>query len=304
MYILVGRHSLARLVTKPSVPAWRRLYSASSPASLKPLRILFCGSDSFSARALQRLHREHVGDASFIQSIDVVKKLDKPSGRGMKTFSPSQNTTPPLGYRCVIWPAGTSSDPRSSYISLWGPAPLHHTLLEGRTASGVTLQTLHPKHFDSGDILSSVSFDLPANGWLSYPELRDFAADHGANLLVDSLRRGLYARSQASKNLPTGDTGHKHAGSHARKLTPEDAHVDWATWSAERVLRTVNALGRVWNDVPVIRKNKSVETRVSWTSVAAAENVPEEAIAHATALPPSPPALERDTSPSPARPGP
>lgn len=50
----------------------------------EPLRILFCGSDEFSTASLKRLHAEHEQDKGFIESIDVVCKIGKPSGRGMK----------------------------------------------------------------------------------------------------------------------------------------------------------------------------------------------------------------------------
>jgi len=55
---------------------------AYSEARKEPLRILFCGSDDFSAASLNRLHAEQVKDKDFIASIDVVCKAGKPFGRG------------------------------------------------------------------------------------------------------------------------------------------------------------------------------------------------------------------------------
>lgn len=49
-----------------------------------PLRILFCGSDEFSIAALRALHQEHKANEGLIQSLDVVVRPGKPTGRGMK----------------------------------------------------------------------------------------------------------------------------------------------------------------------------------------------------------------------------
>lgn len=48
------------------------------------MRILFCGSDDFSAVSLQELHKEHKRNNEFIASIDVVCRAGKLSGRGLK----------------------------------------------------------------------------------------------------------------------------------------------------------------------------------------------------------------------------
>jgi hypothetical protein len=62
--------------------------SPSSPAAGshdEPLRILFCGSDSFSCTTLQALHQEYKRLSSNIASIDVVCRQGKPCGRGLKS---------------------------------------------------------------------------------------------------------------------------------------------------------------------------------------------------------------------------
>ena len=52
----------------------------------EPLRILFCGSDDFSCASLEALHREHVDSPGLIQSIDVVVRPGKRTGRGLKVI--------------------------------------------------------------------------------------------------------------------------------------------------------------------------------------------------------------------------
>ena len=53
-----------------------------------PLRILFCGSDAFSAVSLNALHEYSKQPESNILSIDVVTKPDKRTGRGLKILKP------------------------------------------------------------------------------------------------------------------------------------------------------------------------------------------------------------------------
>jgi methionyl-tRNA formyltransferase len=47
---------------------------------------LFCGSDEFSIAALRALHEEHKANDGLIQSLDVVVRPGKLTGRGMKTI--------------------------------------------------------------------------------------------------------------------------------------------------------------------------------------------------------------------------
>ncbi len=63
----------------------RRSYSEKSQSD-DPLRILFCGTDSFSKEALLKLHDYSQQTGSNILSIDVVAKTDKRFGRGRKTI--------------------------------------------------------------------------------------------------------------------------------------------------------------------------------------------------------------------------
>lgn len=297
-------------------PLARRFYSHSSQLRLlgkldplvasQPLRILFCGSDEFSAISLQRLHQESLRDRSFITSIDVVCKAGKPAGRGLRTIRhvPIKHLahqlelslheiptftgwTPNIPYNLIIAVSFGLLVPRrilkgarfgglnlhpSLLPNLRGPAPLHHTLLNGLTSSGVSLQTLHPEHFDCGRILSTAAFDVPEGGQCSLQQLRDRAALIGADLLVDSLRKQLHVSSITSqspdvsrevlKALPDGTI-------HARKICREDSHVDWLSWSSDRIFRTQRALGTIWSQWPLQQRpgkgqTSPPEARVQW----------------------------------------
>lgn len=56
----------------------------SERAISEPLRILFCGSDGVSVASLKALNKEHKQDPNLIQSINVVCKAPRPTGRGLK----------------------------------------------------------------------------------------------------------------------------------------------------------------------------------------------------------------------------
>jgi methionyl-tRNA formyltransferase len=74
------------LRTAATQAPWRVSYSTASKKA-EPLRILFCGSDSFSCHSLKALHDEHKRNANLIRSIDVVVRPSKRTGRGNKVLS-------------------------------------------------------------------------------------------------------------------------------------------------------------------------------------------------------------------------
>lgn len=56
----------------------------AEPPRSEPLRILFCGSDVFSCASLAALHDLHRADPRLVDSIDVLVRPAKPSGRGLR----------------------------------------------------------------------------------------------------------------------------------------------------------------------------------------------------------------------------
>jgi methionyl-tRNA formyltransferase len=117
---------------------------------------------------------------------------------------------------------------------LGGPAPIHHTLLKHRTRTGVTVQTLHQKHFDRGDILAQT----PPPGLEVQPDatpsdLVSQLGKHGGQMLVDVLRLRAYVP-------PIADAGwYGQSGGpidHAEKITPEHTYVDFASTTLEDIM--------------------------------------------------------------------
>ncbi|KAL4900558.1 hypothetical protein BDW74DRAFT_170744 [Aspergillus multicolor] len=250
-----------------------------------PLRILFCGSDYFSIASLEALHNEHKKHPERIASIDVVCRPGKRVGRGLKQIRevPIKSVASKLalpvhevdtftGWQPPVYSDGPINlivavsfglfvPPRilngaryggmnvhpSLLPDFRGPAPLHHTLLAGRTTTGISLQTLHLKHFDHGTILAqtpSPGFEIPNSESCTVPELLDIVAPKGAELLLKGIREGLFVP-------PVKDTGWYPTQQkdliHAAKITPEDKHIDWPTWTWTDVSRRERVLGPLWN---------------------------------------------------------
>ncbi|KAI9811472.1 MAG: Methionyl-tRNA formyltransferase [Pycnora praestabilis] len=147
-----------------------------------------------------------------------------------------------------------------------GPAPLHHTLLAGCKNTGITLQTLHPKHFDHGTILAQTplpGFSIPVPGaspeCFSVAELLHLVAPKGAEMLVQGIRDQVFVE-------PTVDMGW-HQGSEdppsvrrAPKITSEDSHIDWKTWTSKEILRREAVLGPLWNKFTITSDPSHVHT--------------------------------------------
>lgn len=79
----------SRSFRRTSIPVRIGQRHASHRAS-EPLRILYCGSDDFSAVSLRALHELHRKKPTVVQSIDVVCKKAKRVGRGLKRLARSK----------------------------------------------------------------------------------------------------------------------------------------------------------------------------------------------------------------------
>jgi methionyl-tRNA formyltransferase len=133
---------------------------------------------------------------------------------------------------------------------------LHHTLLAGRTRTGVTLQTLHPKKFDQGVILNQTpypGFEIPNPEVCTVPELLEIVAPKGAEMLVNGIRNRIFLPpfQDAGCLAAVGD----HKLNHAIKITSEDRHLDWPTWTWAQISRRNRVLGPLWNKTLVADKS-------------------------------------------------
>ncbi|KAG0634835.1 formyl transferase [Tuber brumale] len=285
-----------------TLPVHCRSVSTESPTQ-EPLRVLFCGSDNFSATSLKALHNEHLSNGDLIRSIDVLTLEDKRSGRGMKTirevpvkslakslslpryeiynfgsdwnlpdniFGEKINMLIAVSFGLLI-PARLIEDAKYGGLNVHpsllpmyrGAAPIYHTLLDQQPITGVSVQTLHPAKFDHGAILLQTNPPIIIPPKTRYRALHDTLASHGAELLVETLRRGLFVP-------PLGPTKNDYKPSLAPKIDPEiHARIDWESQNAEEIEMRCGTFNTVWcrlssvEDPELERRKRAILSGVS-----------------------------------------
>ncbi|KAI3318043.1 Formyltransferase [Xylariaceae sp. AK1471] len=231
----------------------------------EPLHILFCGSDEFSCASLEALHHEHTRNPGLIQSISVVVRPGKRTGRGYKivrdppirglahslglpiherdTFTgwnmPGEvNLIVAVSFGLFVPPrllrtakyGGLNVHP-SLLPDLRGPAPLQHALLSGRRLTGVSLQTLDHKAFDHGIVLAQTPADPEHKDALRI--LPDCTTVPELQALVTPVAAQMLVRAlHDGLHVPplenkgwTPDAHHGAALLHAPKITKQDRQV-------------------------------------------------------------------------------
>jgi methionyl-tRNA formyltransferase len=308
----------------PRYGAHNTFRAYSNTKSAPPLRILFAGSDNFSAESLKALHREAVDNPTLISSIDVLCREDGRTGRKRDVLKEGRLPPPPPAYiyiythglttrplvpikslaRSLDLPIHTVQNftsfslpdpkphliiavsfglfiPASVLASLpygglnvhpsllpryRGAAPIYHTLLQRDPETGVTIQTLSPHRFDAGDILLQSDPPIIVPPKASYATLHHQLAEVGAEMLVETLRKGLFIP-------PTEPVKNTYRPSLARKMTSKDARVAWDVWSAEEMERRCGMLGSVWTELGD-EPEKGQRKRVILTGIAVLDNEP------------------------------
>ena len=135
---------------------------------------------------------------------------------------------------------------------------MHHTLIQGCSTTGVTLQTMHPERFDEGAIIDQTPpLEIGAE-CETVTDLSSFLGPLGADMLV----RNLQERSFIPPYRPRPETSaEKRQTRHAPKITKDDAHVDWQSWKGDEILRRQGIVGPLWN---VINYPGHLPRRVKW----------------------------------------
>ena len=135
---------------------------------------------------------------------------------------------------------------------LRGPAPIHHTLLKRRSHTGVTIQTLHPKHFDQGTILAQTPSPgvlvppiVDAHAWGPTGLLTQTLGELGGQMLVDVLRTRAFIPPIPDAGWYSQSDGPVE---HAEKITPAHRYIDFSTATAEDLLTRDKVLGHLWCD--------------------------------------------------------
>lgn len=167
----------------------------------------------------------------------------------------ASNTTSPQSFNEIIL----------KEYSFRGAAPLHHTLLSGDKYTGISLQTLHPSKFDQGEILAQTEYPGFEHSCSTVPQLMAVVAPKGAEMLVKGLKDRVYVPPTQHVGSPQIENGGKVL-QHAPKITSEDRHIDWDTWTADRILRTYRVLGPLWNTTQTWLAGQKREKRIIWAA--------------------------------------
>ncbi|KAI8612132.1 formyl transferase [Chytriomyces sp. MP71] len=115
-----------------------------------------------------------------------------------------------------------------------GAAPIQHTILNGDSVTGVTIQELDEKQFDAGRILHQSSME--AGPYPFYKELHDRLARQGAEDLVKTVAN----LEEYKVNATVQDSS---AITHARKISKDSAAIHWESMTRERIYALHRALG-------------------------------------------------------------
>ena len=159
--------------------------------------------------------------------------------------------------------------PLTDIESFHGPAPLHHTLLSGTDLTGITVQTLHPRHFDQGKILLQTPQPGIPHKCRNVEQLSEKLAPEGANLLMDCLKNRLYLDDSScrdsSRCSDTSNITRTLKTRHAPKVTKADRFINWTTWSAEEILLKQRTIGPLWSSTKMDAHIHN-EKRVIWST--------------------------------------
>ncbi|KAJ1506142.1 hypothetical protein HMI54_005293, partial [Coelomomyces lativittatus] len=111
-----------------------------------------------------------------------------------------------------------------------GPAPLHHTLMNGDPETGVTILTLDPNEFDRGEVLLQQRLKLPDYDRVMYSELQHRLVQLSSTLLIQVLMNlKEYKKHAQPQSLNTS----KHPlSSYAPKVYKQMGHIHWETDTA------------------------------------------------------------------------
>lgn len=228
--------------------------------SIRPLRIVFCGTPDFAVPSLLAL----IDDDRFVVEL-VITQPDKPVGRKQELTAPAvkriaelhdlpvwqpMNVSaemqecplkdPPdflvvvaygqiLKQHVLDWPIVAPVNVHASLLPrLRGAAPMQHALLAGDTETGVTIQQMVAK-LDQGPILEQQSYAIGKEDTIV--ELHDTLAEMGASLLCTTISNPLNPQEQDHDRATI-----------CKKMTRTIGNVNASTMTAEEIHRHVRAL--------------------------------------------------------------
>jgi methionyl-tRNA formyltransferase len=236
------------------------------------MKLVFAGTPEFSVPALDALH------AAAHRIVGVYTQPDRPAGRGQKLtssavalraaqlklpiFKPAKlagaavdelrQLAPDImvvvAYGLIL-PQAVLDIPRHGCINIhasllprWrGAAPIQRAILAGDRETGVTIMRMDAG-LDTGPMLLSAK--LPIMDSTTAAQLHEALSTLGAKLIVEALAQMAAGTLKATAQPEQGAT-------YARKITKEEARLDWNLPAAElaRRVRAYNPLPIAWTEL-------------------------------------------------------
>ena len=131
--------------------------------------------------------------------------------------------------------------------------------------TGVSLQTLHPTKFDRGTVLAQTPYPGIKYDATTVPELGALLAPMAADMLVRGIREGVYI-PPFPDSASHGEIDNTIALRLAPKITSNDRHVQWHSWTAQEIMRRSNIVGPMWNYVTCKITGRQEQRRIIWVS--------------------------------------
>ena len=221
------------------------------------IRLVFLGTAELACCSLRAL-----AEAPEIDVVGVISQPDKAKGRQMR-LTPTAVKQTALEFSLPVWqptrlrkatelishlqtldldlmvvaaygqilPESILSIPKKGCINVHtsllpkyrGAAPIHWAILNGDRNTGITLMKMD-QGLDTGDIIAQETTGILPNETAG--ELHDRLAALGASFLVNTLPTYMAGKLELKKQDDS-------KASHARKLTKEDARIDWSKAAAE-----------------------------------------------------------------------
>lgn len=125
------------------------------------------------------------------------------------------------------------------------------------------MQTLHPRHFDQGMILAQTPFPGFEHNSKTVQEITSLMAREGSAMLVRAIQERVFVPPLSHRGW--FQEGHEATIRHAPKITSEDCHIEWKTWTAEQILRTHQVIGPLWNTFSLPLEGETTERRIIWS---------------------------------------
>ncbi|WFD31227.1 methionyl-tRNA formyltransferase [Malassezia sp. CBS 17886] len=245
---------------------WRHAGAARVPSP--PYDVVFCGSDEFANASFRAL----LGRAAPVKKIatENAVPVDELTEDGMDalllptSFYRSEAPmliTASFGHRIPTWlleKFSTRSLTLNVHPSLLpelrGAAPIQWAIAQERSETGVTVQQLHPTHFDRGMVLAQERVAVPDRP--TYFSLMPALAERGAELLLDTIAN-LCARH--ARCVPQDNA----QATRAPKLHRTHMHVRWDQWPAPHIAARLRAFGYAVRMEDLGRKARSTYVATS-----------------------------------------